>query len=71
MKKFLLLAVATALAVPGICAEDSKNLELPSFYLMGISPNGKYAVSYIDNNLFVLNLETLKTDSFIATTPLT
>lgn len=69
MKKFLLLAVATALAVPGICAEDSKNLELPSFYLMGISPNAKYAVSYIDNNLFVLNLETLKTDSFIANDP--
>ncbi len=41
MKKFLLLAVATALALPSICAEESKNLELPSFYLMGISPNGK------------------------------
>lgn len=69
MKKFLLLAVATALAVPGICAEESKNLEIPSFVLMNISPNGKYAVSYAQSNLFILNLETLDTYSYIADDP--
>lgn len=69
MKKFLLLAVTAALVVPGISAEESKNLELPSFVLMDFSPNGKYAVSYDQMNLFILNLETLETDSYIADDP--